>query len=70
MRETEGILHSLLEKYSLVDKDLNYLLATEPLGNKEGTLLNNVFKFIKNHPKQWGFYFVERVWYYYLIGIL
>lgn len=42
----------------MVDKDLNYMLAEEPLGNKDGILLNNVFRFIKNNPKHWGFYFV------------
>lgn len=43
----------------MVDKDLNYMLSSEPLGNnKEGALLKNVFNFVKTHSKHWGFYFV------------
>jgi len=49
--ESEGIFLEMLEKYNMVDKNLNYLLSTEPLGNKEGMLLNKVFKFVKTHPK-------------------
>ena len=48
----------MLEKYNLVDRNFNELLSTEPLDNKD--LLSNVIKFMKNHHKEWGFFFVEQ----------
>jgi hypothetical protein len=54
------MLEELLSKYSLSEKDLNYLLSVEPFAfSKESSLLNNIIKYIKENQKQWGFYFIE-----------
>jgi hypothetical protein len=42
------------------EKDLNHLLAVEPLAySKEGNLLTSIVKFMRTNAKQWGFYFIE-----------
>ena len=57
----QNTISNTLEKYNLTDKDLNYMLATEPSSSHEGTLLGSVIKFMKTHnPKEWGFYFVQK----------
>ena len=57
----ENLIYGIIEKYNMTDKDLNYMLASEPFGHQSGALLTSVFKFIKNHSKEWGFYFVEKL---------